>query len=33
MWNPSTCACECEYLDYKNYVCKNKLIGISGNWY
>ena len=34
MWNPSTCACECDmwckpgqYLDHKNYVCKNKLIG------
>ena len=34
MWNPSGCACECDmwckpglYLDYKNYVCKNKLIG------
>ena len=34
MWNPSTCACECamwckpgQYLDYKNCVCKNKLIG------
>ena len=34
MWNPSTCACECdmwckpgEYLDYKKCVCKNKLIG------
>ena len=34
MWNPSTCACECDmwykpgqYLDYKKYVCKNKLIG------
>ena len=34
MWNPSTCACECDlwckqgqYLDYKNCVCKNKLIG------
>ena len=34
MWNPSTCLCECElwckqgqYLDYKNCVCKNRLIG------
>ena len=34
MWNPSTCACECDmlckpghYLDYKNRICKNKLIG------
>ena len=33
-WNPSTCACECDmwcksgqYLDHKNCVCKNKLIG------
>ena len=33
MWNPSTCACEYDmwcrpgqYLDYKNCVCKNKLI-------
>ena len=33
MWNPSTCACECDiwckpgqYLDYKKCVCKNKLI-------
>ena len=33
MWNPSTCACECDmwckpgqYLDYENCVCKNKLI-------
>ena len=33
MWNPSTCACECDkyceigqYLDYKNCVCRNKLI-------
>ena len=29
MWNPSTCACECDmwcksgqYLDNKNFVCK-----------
>ena len=34
MWNPSTCACECDlwckpgqYLDYKKCVCKIKLIG------
>ena len=34
MWNPSTCACEChmwckpgQYLDHKNCVCKNKLVG------
>ena len=34
MWNPSTCECQCdkwckpgEYLDHKNCVCKNKLIG------
>ena len=34
MWNPSTCECQCDmwckpgqYLDYKNCVCKNKLIG------
>ena len=34
MWNPSTCACQCDkwckqgqYLDHKNCVCKNKLIG------
>ena len=34
MWNPSTCAFECDmwckpgqYLDHKNCVCKNKLIG------
>ena len=34
MWNPSTCACECDmwckpgqYLDYKKCVCKNKSIG------
>ena len=33
MWNPSTCAYECDmwckpgqYLDYKKCVCKNKLI-------
>ena len=33
-WNPSTCACECDmwckpgqYLDHKNCVCKNKLVG------
>ena len=34
MWNPSTCACDCDmwckpgqYLDNKNCVCENKLIG------
>ena len=34
MWNPSTCECQCDkwckqgqYLDHKNCVCKNKLIG------
>ena len=34
MWNPSTCACDCDmwckpgqYLDDKNCVCENKLIG------
>ena len=34
MWNPSTCACECnmwckpgQYLNYKKFVCKNKLTG------
>ena len=34
MWNPSTCACECDmwckpgqYLDHKNCVCTNKLVG------
>ena len=34
MWNPSTCAWECDmwckpgqFLDYKKCVCKNKLIG------
>ena len=34
MWNPSTCECQCEmwcksgqYLDHKNCICKNKLIG------
>ena len=34
MWNPSTCECQCDmwckpgrYLDYKNCVCKYKLIG------
>ena len=33
-WNPSTCECQCDtwckqgqYLDRKNCVCKNKLIG------
>ena len=35
VWNPSTCECQCDtwckqgqYLDHKNCVCKNKLIGI-----
>ena len=34
MWNPSTCECQCDkwckpgqYLDHKNCVCKNILIG------
>ena len=34
VWNPSTCECQCDkwckqgqYLDHKNCVCKNKLIG------
>ena len=34
-WNPSICKCRCDmwckpgqYLDHKNCVCKNKLIGI-----
>ena len=34
MWNPSTCKCQYDmsckpgqYLDHKNCVCKNKLIG------
>ena len=34
MWNPSTYACECgmwckpgQYLDHKNSICKNKLVG------
>ena len=33
MWNPSTCPCECnrycetgQYLDYKNCVCRKKII-------
>ena len=33
-WNPSTCKCQCDtwckpgqYLDHKNCVCKNKLVG------
>ena len=33
-WNPSTCECQCDmwckpgqYLDYKNFICKKKLIG------
>ena len=34
MWNPSTCECQCDmwckpgqYLDHKNCVCQNKLVG------
>ena len=34
MWNPSTWECQCDmwcktgqYLNYKNWVCKNKLVG------
>ena len=34
MWNPTTSLCECDlwckqsqYLDYKNCICKNRLIG------
>ena len=34
MWNPSTCEGQCDmscksgqYLDHKNCVCKNKLVG------
>ena len=34
MWNPSTCECQCDmwckagqYLDHKNCVCKNNLVG------
>ena len=34
MWNPSTWKCQCDiwckpgqYLDHKNCICKNKLIG------
>ena len=34
MWNPCTCECQCDtlrkpgqYLDHKNCVCKNKLVG------
>ena len=34
MWNPSNCECQCDmwckpgqYLNHKNCVCKNKLIG------
>ena len=34
MWNPSACECHCDkwckpgqYLDHKNCVCKNKLVG------
>ena len=33
-WNPSTCECQCDmwykpgqYIDHKNCICKNKLIG------
>ena len=33
-WNPSTCECQCDtwckpeqYLDHKNFVCKNKYVG------
>ena len=33
-WNPSTCKCQCDtwckpchYLDHKNCICKNKVIG------
>ena len=33
-WNPSPCECQCDtwckpgqYLDHKNFICKNKLIG------
>ena len=33
-WNPSTCECQCDmcckpgqYLDYKNCICKKKLVG------
>ena len=32
-WNPSTCECQCDtwckpgqYLDHKNFICKNKLV-------
>ena len=34
IWNPSTCECQCDmwcksgqYLDHKNCICKNKLVG------
>ena len=34
IWNPSNCNCECdklcdigEYLDYKNYKCRRKIVG------
>ena len=37
IWNPSNCGCECdkscdvgEYLDYKNYKCRNKLVDKLG---
>ena len=33
-WNPSTCECQCDmwcksgqYLDHKNCICENKLVG------
>ena len=33
IWNPSNCQCECdkscgigEYLDYKNFVCRNSIV-------
>ena len=33
IWNPSNCECECnkasdfsEYLDYKNCICKKRLV-------
>ena len=38
MWNPSTCSCECDkycetgqYLDYKNCVCRKKIIDIKND--
>ena len=34
IWNPNTCECQCDmwcksgqYLDHKNCICKNKLVG------